>query len=273
MIKLGVFFLLFSSASAFSANLPVEHEAMRLMLAVESSVESADWDKASQQLNALEILKIAPAEDYFYFNGLVNLKLKHLSVAEDSLESYIITVGQKGKYYVEALKLITLIEGKDKGEGEASPETLKMESSSVLSSDERTGYIKSLQALYLTDDPIKALVMQINSLLSVHAYTGLRVKQSNVRTGLMYSVSVDSGQLGLQEKNYETGFPTLTATKLDVHGLDPFLRYECEKQKITCTIYHPADPHLVWIMIENDDLVVRELVEALTKLIQYLQLN
>jgi len=271
MIKLGVFFLLFCSASAFSANLPVEHEAMRLMLAVESSVESADWDKASQQLNALEVLKIAPAEDYFYFNGLVNFKLKHLSVAEDSLESYIVTVGQKGKYYVEALNLITLLEAR--GEGEVSPETQKMESSSALSSDERTGYIKSLQALYLTDDPVKALVMQINSLLSVHAYTGLRVKKPNVRTGLVYSVSVNSGQLGLQEKNYETGFPTLTATKLDVHGLDPFLRYECEKQKITCTIYHPADPHLVWIMIENDDLVVRELVEALTKLIQYLQLN
>jgi len=267
MIKISIFFLLLSSAGVFSANLPVEHEAVRLMLAVEGAVESADWGKAFQQLNALEVLKIALPDDYYYFNGLVNLKLKKISVSEKSLEFYVIKVGQKGKYYIEALKLITLLDA------EVPSEALEIESSSVLSSDERTGYIKSLQALYLTDDPVKALVMQINSLLSVHAYTGQRVKRSSVRTGLMYSVSVNDGQLGLQEKNYESGFPTLTATKLDVHGLDPFLRYECKKQKFTCSIYHPADPHLMWIMIENDDLVVRELVEALTKLIQYLQIH
>jgi len=269
MIKIGVFFLLLSSACVFSANLPVEHEAVRLMLAVEASVDRADWDKASQQLNALDVLKISPPDDYFYFNGLVNLKLKNLSVSEKNLESYVITVGQKGKYYVEALKLITLLEG----EVETPSESIEIESSSVLSSEKRTGYIKSLQALYLTDDPVKALVMQINSLLSVHAYTGQRVKRSSVRAGLMYSVSVNNGQLGLQEKNYESGFPTLTATKLDVHGLDPFLKYECKKQKFTCSIYHPADQHFVWIIIDNDDLVVRELVDALTKLIQHLQMQ
>jgi len=270
MIKIGVFFLLFISSNVFSANLPVEHEAVRLMLAVEASVENTDWDKASRQLKALEVLKTSPPDDYFYFSGLVSAKLKNLSVAEESLESYIVTVGQKGKYYVEALKLITWLETEKNG-GEAASEVLEMTSSSMLSSEGRTGYIKSLQALYLTDDPVKALVMQINSLLSAHAYTGLRVKKTNDRAGLIYSVSVSDGQLGLQEKNYKAGFPTLTATKMDVHGLDPFLRYECEKQKFTCAIYHPADPYLVWIMIDNDNLVVRELVEALTKLIQLLQ--
>lgn len=269
MIKIGVFFLLFISSNVFSANLPVEHEAVRLMLAVETSVENTDWDKAARQLKALERLKISPPNDYFYFNGLVSVKLKNLSMAAENLESYIVTVGQKAKYYIEALRLITLLESEK--EGGAPSAVAEVKSSAVLSSEERTGYIKSLQALYLTDDPVKALVMQINSLLSVHAYTGLRVKKSNERTGLMYSVSVNNGQLGLQEKKYEAGFPTLTATKIDVHGLDPFLKYECEKQKFTCALYHPADPHLVWIIIDNDDLVVRELVEALTKLIQYLQ--
>jgi hypothetical protein len=271
MIKIALFFLLFASTGALSANLPVEHESVRLMLAVEASAQNEDWDKASQQLDALALLNIAPPEDYFYFNGLVNLKLNHLSVSEKNLESYIVTVGQKGKYYLEALKLITLLESEEFNE--VAPVTLELESSSMFSTEGRTGYIKSLQALYLTDDPVKALVMQINSLLSVHAYTGLRVKKANVRTGLMYSVSVNDGQLGLQEKNYESGFPRLTATNLDVHGLDPFLKYQCKKQELTCSIYHPADSHLVWIRIDHDDLVIRELVEALTKLIQYLQVQ
>jgi hypothetical protein len=271
MIKIALFFLIFACADALSANLPVEHESVRLMLAIESSVESSDWELAAQQLNALAALKTDLPDDYAYFNGLVNLKLNHFSESEKNLESYIVGVGQKGKHYVEALKLITLLGREEKNR--PTLEAPEVESSSVLSSEERSGYIKSLQALYLTDDPVKALVMQINSLLSVHAYTGLRVKKANVRTGLMYSVSVNDERLGLQEKNYESGFPSLTATKLDVHGLDPFLRYECKKQKFTCTIYHPADAHLVWIKIDNDDLVARELVEALTKLIQHLQVR
>ena len=141
------------------------------------------------------------------------------------------------------------------------------------SSEKRTGYVKSLQALYLTNDPVQALVMQINSLLSVHAYSGQRVKKVGSKTGVSYVVSVSNAKLSLQETSYESGFPSLTATKLDVHGLDPFLRYDCNKQKFSCSIYHPADSHLVWIKIDHDHLVARELTEAITKLIQYLQTN
>lgn len=270
MIKLAFCILLFASVKVLAANLPVEHEAMRLMLAVESSVNDEEWGKASQQLNALSLLDITPPDNFFYFNGLVNLKLNQLPESEKNLESYIIKEGSEGKYYVEALKLITEIDHQQASS--PPPETTEAKSSSISSSEGRTGYIKSLQALYLTDDPVKALVMQINSLLSVHAYTGLRVKKANARSGVIYSVSANGGQLGLQEKNFDSGFPTLTATKLGVHGLDPFLKYQCKNQAAFCAIYHPADAHQIWIKIENDELVVRELTEALTKLIQYMQL-
>ena len=171
---------------------------------------------------------------------------------------------------MQALKLITLLNNND-AQHVKKDEALVVESSSILPSGERAGYIKSLQALYLTDDPVKALVMQINSLLSVHAYSGLRVKKAKARVGKVFSVSVNDNQLVLQEKNYESGYPSLTVTKLDVHGLDPFLRYECQKKKFVCSIYHPADTHLVWIVIDYDSLVAGELSEALTKLFQYLQ--
>ena len=271
MIRIGLFFLLLNSAVAWSANLPAEHEIVRLMLAVEASVENSNWEKAAQQLSALEALKSTLPDDYLYFNGLVNAKLENFSLSEDNLESYIINVGKDAKHYIEALKLITTLEAHK--ENLRSHSVSESKASPVLTTEARTGYIKSLQALYLTDDPVKALILHVNSLLSVHAYTGLRVKKTKVRTGLVYSISVDKGLLGLQEKNYASGFPTLTATKLDVHGLDPFLKYECKKQKFSCVIYHPADQHLAWIMIENDALVARELVEALTKLIQYLQMH
>jgi len=268
MKKLFVFLLLIGSASVFASNLPVEHEAIRLMLAIESSVNQVNWPKAQVQLQALEALKLKHPEDFFYFNGLVNFQLDHLPLAEKNLEHYVVSAGKQGKYYIEALKLITLL---DEQPVKPIPQTARPEPSTVISSDQRGGYIKSLQALYLTDDPVKALVLQINSLLSVHAYTGSRVKKTQARSGQVYSISVVNNQLSLQEKKYEGDFSSLTASKIDVHGLDPFLRYECTKRNFACEIYHPANTHLVWMMVDYDDLVARELVGALTKLIQHLQ--
>ncbi len=269
MVKIFIFYLLVSSASVFATNLPVEHEAIRLMLAIESSALKGDWNNAHEQLKGLEALEIKRPEDFFYFNGLVNFQLSHFLVAEKNLEHYVVLVSNKGKYYIEALKLMTLLD--DQRSIQVSELSPDIEKSSVITGDQRDSYIKSLQTLYLTNDPVNALVMQINSLLSVHAYTGSRVKKTNARSGLVYSISVVEGQLSLQEKKYEDGFPSLTTSKIDVHGLDPFLRYECSKREFSCSIFHPANTYLMWIMIEHDDLVVRELVEALTKLIQYLQ--
>ena len=257
------------STSLFASNLPVEHEAIRLMLSIESSVNQANWPKAQKQLQTLESLKLKHPEDFYYFNGLVNFQLDHLLLAEKNFEHYVISAGKQGKYYIEALKLITLLD--EQSVNKLMPQVAEPESSTVISTDQRGGYIKSLQALYLTDDPVKALVMQINSLLSVHAYTGSRVKKTKARSGLVYSVSVVNNQLSLQEKKYEGGFPSLTVSKIDVHGLDPFLRYECTKRNFSCSLYHPANTHLVWMMVDYDDLVARELVGALTKLIQHLQ--
>ena len=138
--------------------------------------------------------------DFFYFNGLVNFQLKYFSIAGKNLEHYVVSVGHEGKHYVEALKIITLLE--DQQPVENAPQNDITKPLSVISGEQRGGYIKSLQALYLTDDPVKALEMQINSLLSVHTYTGSRVKKSDVRSGLIYSLSVVDNHLNLQEKKY-----------------------------------------------------------------------
>lgn len=261
-----------NSTNLFASNLPSQHESVRLMLAIEASVKESNWNKAHTQLKALESLELALDEDFFYYNGLVNTKLNQILDAEKSLEHYVVSAGKDGKYYVEALQLITFLDEQQRAVAkDNSVEASVTSPAPIISSEQRDGYIKSLQALYLTDDPIKALEMQINSLLSAHAYTGSRVKKSDVRSGINYSLSVIDNHVSLQEKKYEAGFPSLQASKLDVHGLDPFLRYECTKREFACNIYHPANTHLPWITIDYDDMVASELVEALTKLIQQLQ--
>ena len=51
---------------------------------------------------------------------------------------------------------------KDEGEADAQ--------APLLVGEERDAYIQTLKALFLTDSPVQALVMQINSLLSSHPF-------------------------------------------------------------------------------------------------------
>lgn len=264
------FFCLSFSYSAVSAtSLPAEHEATRLMIAVEKSIKESNWSKASFQLEELQNLKVDLPSKYHYFNGLVLAELGQFAAAQSSLEQYVVQAEEKGEYYVAALEQLTRIE-------ELSDEELPSATrqASIKPADDETssdGYIKSLQALYLTEDPVHALVLQINSLLSAHAYTGSRLKKSTERAGIIFSLSVSGRDILLQEKRYQGGQPELRVNKLNVLGLDPFLRSECSGNELMCWIYHPGNGYDQWVIIDRDEMVLNELVEAFSKLIRLMQ--
>lgn len=260
--------LIFYSASSFASRLPAEHEAARLMLAVEASIKEKSWAKAQTQLQALADLKVPLPAPFYYFNGVVLTELSQLDSAQTSLEDYVIKAEEKGEYYVAALELLTQLEEKRTQQSNPVVREASIKPAAESSGD---GYVKSLQALYLTDDPIKALVMQINSLLSVHAYTGNRVKKATERSGIRYSLSVSERDLVLQEKQYLSGQPELSVNKLNVLGVDPFLKSGCASNELMCWIYHPGNGHERWILIDRDDMVLNELVEAFSKLIRLMQ--
>lgn len=238
------------------------------MLAVESSIESKSWAKAQVQLQSLEGLDVALPDSFYFFNGLVLSKLNQPEQAQDSLESYVIKAEKEGSYYVAALEELTKLE-----ELRAKQVDAPERSASIKPTIESTGdgYIKSLQALYLTDDPVKALTMQINSLLSAHAYTGSRVKKVSGRSGVIYSLSVSERDIILQEKQYLSGRPELSVNKLNVLGVDPFVKSACSSKELQCWIYHPGNRHEHWIVIDRDEMVLNELVAAISKLIRFMQ--
>lgn len=260
--------LLVISSSAMSSRLPAEHEANRLMLAIESSVDQKAWIKAQEQLDSLKTLDVDLPASFFYLNGLVLAETGQTKQAQVSLEQYVVKADKEGEYYVAALNLLTALE-------EMMPESTapKATKSTIKPTLESTGdgYVKSLQALYLTDDPVKALVLQINSLLAVHSYTGSRVKKASTENGIVYSLSVSGRDLVLQEKHYEGGQPELRVNKLGVLGLDPFPQSACSSTELMCWIYHPGNGADRWIIIDRDEMVLGELVEAFSKLIRLMQ--
>jgi len=267
-----IFALITFSFPVFATNLPPQHEAARLMLAIESSVKQAQWQKVEEQLDALSALDVLLPTESLYFSGLLNMQYSRFQKAQKLLEEYVVQVGEGGKFYAQALNLITRSD-EEKKNARAIQDKKSSVKLSLSSTSERDGYIKSLQALYLTDSPEHALVMQINSLLAAHPYTGSRLKKSGVKQGIVYGFSVKGSELVVQEKSYMQGLPTLSANTISVLGKDPFLKFGCSSKEYICWVYHPANNHRRWLKVDYDELVVSELSDALTKLIQLLQKN
>lgn len=260
-------------AVAHASGLPAEHESARLMLAIETSVERENWERAAQQLDQLQALNVSLPEDYHYYQGLVLFKRDNLAQAQKHLEQYVMVAGSQGKHYPAALKQITRIEeALAKAAPSKSAEAVSTAPAMpAITSARGEDYIQSLQKIYLTDSPEQALVMQINSLLSAHAWSGSRVKRQNDRSGVVYSVSIKERDILLQEKRFDNGQAQLKVTKLNVLGIDPFLRSECSIEAAVCWLYDPVATHQRWIIIDRDELVAKELTDALSRLIVRLQ--
>ncbi|KZY35931.1 MULTISPECIES: hypothetical protein [unclassified Oleiphilus] len=252
-----------------SSGLPPEHEVERLLLALKESVENGNWEHATSQLVLMRKLDVPQPLESHYFEGLVKIRKQEFHSARQVLERYVISSGSQGQFYEQALRLITEAEEAEKsleGSGQKNKTSIEM-----VELPQRDGYIKSLQALYLTQDPVEALSMQINSLLNAHPYTGSRIKKNGVKEGLVYHLGVVKGGVTLQEKSYQDGAPMLSATSLQVAGLDPFIGAGCSSLEYACWLLHPSDKHQRWIKIDYDEMVVDELRDAMTKLLQSLQ--
>jgi hypothetical protein len=281
-MRLAIFISLFCFATfTFSSSLPPEHESARLLLVVEEAVTNSDWSLADESLSKMADLKIELPVPFFFYNGRVHFKQERFEKAQRSLEHYVVKGGPSGTFYNDALRLLTSVESALNNE---SVKTASIHSSSeesgsgedaaqlpLLINKGRDSYIQSLKALFLTDSPVQALVMQINSLLNSHPFTGSRIKKATEKQGVKFQVSIQNNMIVLQETNYENGFPQLSAKKLAVNGVNPFIRFDCSNRDMACWLYHPSDGHEKWIVVDYDELVVSELSQAITRLIQLLQ--
>jgi hypothetical protein len=278
-MRLAIFISLFClCASVVASNLPPEHESARLLLVIEEAVSHDNWSLADENLSKMADLKVDLPIPFFFYNGWVHFKQERFEKAQRSLEHYVVKTGPSGAFYYDALRLLTSVERElnDKaGKAESSEVNLTTvdgsPQESLLVNKERDSYVQSLQALFLTENPVQALVMQINSLLSSHPFTGSRLKKTSEKQGVKFQISIQNNLIILQEKNYQDGFPQLSAKKLEVSGLDPFVKFDCSSKDIACWLYHPSSSHEKWLLVDYDELVVSELSQSFTRLIQLLQ--
>ncbi len=98
------------------------------------------------------------------------------------------------------------------------------------------------------------------------------LKQKEAKKGVQYVLSLSGNELQLQEKRYDkAGAPTLLVSRMDVFGVDPFVKYSCDFDRYVCWLYHPVNQYDRWILIDRNEAAVKELSEAMSRLIKSLQ--
>jgi len=255
------------STNSFSSGLPPAHEAKRLMLAAQKFINAEQWDKAEQQLKNVTALDVPLSAKFHYMHGQVLFHRSEFDMAQKSFEVYVLQAGEGGEFYISALEMITEADEKKKN---IKP---KVTNTDALTLDKaKDEYLESLKKLYLTDDTKQALVLQINNILSTHPYHGSRIKQQDVNKGVRYSVSLTGSELQVQEKSYDKkGAPSLIVNRMDVYGVDPFIKYNCDYDRYICWLYNPINQHDRWILLDRNDDAAKELSEAMGRLIQSVQ--
>ncbi len=280
------------AVSGVTQALPPKHEMNRLLLSAEKALAAENWDKAQGELERISQLEVEPPEDYHFYMGQVLAQKKAYDRAKPFLENYIVKAGEEGKYYNQALMLVTEAE-----EFQAAQQVIKPSPTITYSSGEggssaaggrsystqRAGdreasagadeYLVGLRKLYLTKDDQTALVLHINTLLGNHPYYGDRIKKQQRDTGVDTQLDVDASRdLIIKEKHYhpESG-ARLNVVKQSVFGIDPIVRYGCNMGEYVCWLYHPVHQHERWILMDRDDQAAAELALAMSRLIRLLQ--
>lgn len=248
-----------------------EHETRRLMLATEQAVQAENWGEAGEFLNRLQALKSEKPAEYLYYRGRVMLESDHFNEAQSALENYIEQTGTEGKYYDRALQLITEVERKQQASASRNEQTTSAEPVAVIEPAGREP-LERLKQLYLVNTVTEALQIHLNNLLELN---GWRKDQRIVRAGsapdIRYRVSVESGQINIQESRKTEGDEVRLSTQaMPVYGVSPSVRWDCVAADQSCWIYDPRDGSRLF-RVGSDQKQTAETAQTLGRLIKSLQ--
>ncbi|MEC7814684.1 MAG: hypothetical protein VX939_00295 [Pseudomonadota bacterium] len=250
-----------------------EHEVRRLMLATEAAVEANNWAEAGEYLNRLQGMEAEKPPEYFYYRGQAMLQANRLNEARSAFEQYVTLVGSEGEHYQRTLTLITDIEKANRANVEKLAENAGQVSQPVAVIEPAGNEdLSTLRRLYLADSDREALTIHLNSLLDA---AGWREDKTVVRldrpADIQYRVTVDAASLSIQETRRSNGQATMRQTStLNVFGINPQPRWDCEPVVGACWIYDPRDGSRLMQLNQNAE-VTRDIAQTFSRLVRNLQ--
>jgi hypothetical protein len=144
---------------------------------------------------------------------------------------------------------------------------------SGLSSSEQANYLAAIKHAHPNASERQALLAQCNQLLKTYALrAGYQIGQTDARDQL-YQLSIGApGELLLRQESRAPQGPAVAVRnqRVAVFGVDPFIRYQCPLQGISCVLKNPADGSPLLSIVRNQDGAA-ELAKALSFLIRNMQ--
>ncbi len=267
--SLILFFFLAVGIQATSHALQPAHEADRLIMAAEESIENNDYRDAERYLQKAGKLGIELPAGYDFLYGKI---LKHngeLTKANERLETYVNREGNEGQYYREALSLITEIEKKSDSDPESTSGAQKSE---IKWSKKNDSYLQEISNKQGDKNLIVALTAHINQLLKQHSVDNKNiVAASRTITPSNHSIKTSSkGEIiSINQYGSDNQSP-IKEDRFSVYGIDPYVKYQCPQSTASCWIIHPITEKR-WLQIAEDKDTASELAKALTQLIRQIQ--
>jgi hypothetical protein len=254
--------------------LPAEHEIRRLMLATEQALAAENWDDASEYLGRLQQLDGERPVDFYFYRGRVMQKSGLLDQAQTSLEEYVTRAGSEGQHYTQALERITEIEKRRKDSALAeltgdSETSLQPRIATIESAEGQSA--ADLKKLYLAGSEEQALLMHLNSVLQL---SGWREDNAIVRldqpADIRYQVEKRNSSLLVQKITRQQGTMVRNSQQIDVYGISPLVKWDCEPGLATCWVYDPRDGSRLFQLGANQGRV-EDIARTLGRLIRSLQ--
>lgn len=284
--------MLLALSLPLSANLSLEDEAQRLLIATETAVAEGRWNEAADYMSLLQRKDEVrlPAEFYF-LRGRIMEQAGQTRAARQAYERYVNDAGKEGEMYQQALRRITQLEegpggsrsrstssgdmgftqnrspAGESGNGAGTEGTASIEPAG-------TDELAQLRSLYLTDDNVEALVAHANSLLSLNAWEGpSRVVVRQPQRGLRYRLRVNEGHLQVRTREFDNeGGSEVRMHRINVFGVNPRLASQCYPEESACWIADPRDSSR-WLKLKDDRDGARETARVLGMLLREIQQN
>lgn len=254
--------------------LPAEHEIRRLMLATEQALAAENWDDASEYLGRLQQLDGERPVDFYFYRGRVMQKSELLNEAQASLDEYVTRAGKEGRYYKPALERITEVEKLRKDRALAAldnnPATPLQPRIATIEAAEGQSEA-DLQKLYLADTEEQALLMHLNSVLQLSGWReDNAIVQLDQPADIRYQVEKRNSSLLIQQITRQQGTMLRKSQQIDVYGISPLVKWDCEPSLATCWVYDPRDGSRLFQLGANQGQA-EDIARTLGRLIRNLQ--
>ena len=254
--------------------LPAEHEIRRLMLATEQALAAENWNDASEYLGRLQQLDGERPVDFYFYRGRVMQKSGLLSEAQAALEVYITRAGKEGQYYKQSLERMTEIEKlrKDRALAVVTDNPAVSLPPRIATIEAAEGQSAAdLKKLYLSDSEEQALLLHLNSVLQLSGWREDKaVVQLDRPADIRYQVEKHNSSLLIQQIIRQQSTVLRKSQQIDVYGISPLVKWDCEPSLATCWVYDPRDGSRLF-QLGADQRQAENIARTLGRLIRNLQ--